>query len=85
MCLDDPGVRRLLPRLSRRLVTYGLSPQADVHAKNPRFSTSGATCRVVKGGREVGELRLPLPGRHMLANALGATTAARRPDDTLTS
>ncbi len=75
-CLDDPGVRRLLPRLSRRTVTYGFSPQADVHAKNPCLSSSGAMCRVVQQGRELGELRLPLPGRHMLANALGATAAA---------
>ncbi len=75
-CLDDPGVRRLLPRLSRRTVTYGFSPQADVHAKNTHLSSSGARCRVVQRGREVGELHLPLPGRHMLANALGAVTAA---------
>jgi UDP-N-acetylmuramate--alanine ligase len=75
-CLDDPGVRRLLPRLSRRIVTYGLSPQADVQARNSRLSAAGATCRVVEHGSELGELRLALPGRHMLANALGATAAA---------
>jgi UDP-N-acetylmuramate--alanine ligase len=75
-CLDDPGVRRLLPRLARRTVTYGFSPQADVRAKNPHFSPSGAVCRVVERGRDLGELRLALPGRHMLANALGATATA---------
>ena len=75
-CLDDPGVRRLLPHLSRRIVTYGFSPQADVHAKNPRLSAAGGVCRVVYGGRELGELRLPLPGRHMLANALASAAAA---------
>jgi UDP-N-acetylmuramate--alanine ligase len=75
-CLDDPGVRRLLPRLSRRTVTYGFSPQAEVHGKKPRFSTTGGTCKVVEHGMELGELSLSLPGRHMLANALGATAAA---------
>jgi UDP-N-acetylmuramate--alanine ligase len=75
-CLDDPGVRRLLPRFSRRTVTYGLSPQAEVHAKKISFSPRGASCCVVNRGRELGELLLPLPGRHMLANALGATAAA---------
>jgi UDP-N-acetylmuramate--alanine ligase len=75
-CLDDAGVRRLLPRFSRRTVTYGFSPQADVQARNVRLSTAGATCRVIESGRELGELRLALPGRHMLANALGATAAA---------
>lgn len=75
-CLDDPGVRRLLPRLSRRTVTYGFSPQAEVQGRRPRFSSTGAACKVVEHGTELGELSLPLPGRHMLANALGATAAA---------
>ncbi len=75
-CLDDPGVRRLLPRFSRRTVTYGLSPQAEVHGRKPRFSPAGAACRVVEHGSELGDLSLSLPGRHMLANALGATAAA---------
>ena len=75
-CLDDPGVRRLLPRFSRRTVTYGLSPQAEVHAHRARFSTAGAACRLIVHGEELGELNLPLPGAHMLANAVGATAAA---------
>jgi len=74
--LDDAGVRRLLPRFTRRVITYGLSPQADVHARVPEYSPTGATCRVVAHGEELGELMLPLPGRHTLANALAATTAA---------
>jgi UDP-N-acetylmuramate--alanine ligase len=75
-CLDDHGVRRLLPRFSRRTITYGLSPQAEVHAKKTRFSPSGASCRVVRRGAELGELSLSLPGRHMLTNALGAAAVA---------
>jgi UDP-N-acetylmuramate--alanine ligase len=75
-CLDDPGVRRLLPRFSRRTVTFGFTPQAEVHGRKPRFSTTGADCRVVERGRELGELSLSLPGRHMLSNALGAAAAA---------
>ena len=75
-CLDDPGVRRLLPRLERRTVTYGFSPQADVQGRSVRLSERGGACRVVVRGDDLGELSLPLPGRHMLANALGATAAA---------
>ncbi len=75
-CLDDPGVRRLLPRFGHRTVTYGFSPQADVQGRSVRLSGLGATCRVLARGTELGELTLPLPGRHMLANALGATAAA---------
>ena len=72
-CLDDTGVRRPLPSLSRRVVTYGLTHHADLHARRATFTPEGATCRIVAGGQELGELSVPLPGRHSLANALAAT------------
>ncbi len=75
-CVDDPGVRRLLPRFRRRTVTYGFAEDADVRGRDVRLTPTRSTCRVVVGGAEAGELILPLPGRHMLANALGATAAA---------
>ena len=75
-CLDDPGVRRLLPRLGRRIVTYGESPQAEVAARAVVAGPGGSTCRVAVRGVEVGVLQVPMPGRHVLANALAATAAA---------
>ena len=74
--LDDDGVRRLLPRCVRRVVSYGLTPEADVHAVSPTFTRTGVQCRVVARGHELGTLSVPLPGRHMLANALGAVAGA---------
>jgi UDP-N-acetylmuramate--alanine ligase len=74
--LDDIGVQRLLPRFARRVITYGLALQADVHARSAVFTRSGVRCRVVVRGHELGMLSVPLPGRHMLANALGAVAAA---------
>ncbi len=74
--LDDAGVRRLLPRLTRRTVTYGLSPQAQVSARRVAFAPDGAHCTVTAGGTELGELAVPLPGRHALSNALAAVAAA---------
>lgn len=75
-CLDDPGVRRLLPRLGRRIVTYGESPQADVMAREVVLSPTSSRCRVVARGEELGLLVVPMPGRHVLADALAATVAA---------
>jgi UDP-N-acetylmuramate--alanine ligase len=76
VCLDDPGVRRLLPHLSRRVVTYGVSPQAHVHTRTPNFTPAGAIARVVIGGSEAGEIRVPLLGRHSLLNALATVAVA---------
>lgn len=72
-CLDDPGVRRLLPRIKRRTVTYGFTSQADLTARVFQLTPQGAQARVALAGEELGELSVPLPGRHNLANALAAT------------
>lgn len=75
-CLDDPGVRRLLPRLGRRIVTYGESPQAEVSARGVVLTPAASRCRVVARGEDLGPLEVPLPGRHVLANALAAMAVA---------
>jgi len=75
-CLDNPGVRRLLPRCRRRVITYGESPHADVHAHQVRLGPEGSRCRLTAHGEDLGELQVPLFGRHNLANALGAVSAA---------
>jgi UDP-N-acetylmuramate--alanine ligase len=73
-CVDDPGARSLQPRLRRRLVGYALSSQAHVRAVDPVFESAGTRFAVTVGGREMGEVRLPLLGRHNVANALAAIT-----------
>jgi UDP-N-acetylmuramate--alanine ligase len=74
--IDDPGVRKVLQRTERRTVTYGFAPQADVSGRAVDLAEKRSACRVAVRGREIGELALPLPGRHMLSNALGATAVA---------
>jgi UDP-N-acetylmuramate--alanine ligase len=79
-CLDDGGVRRLLPRLSRRLITYGTTPQADLVARAVKPTPEGTRCRVARHGAELGELTVPLAGRHNLLNALAALASALEVD-----
>ena len=76
--LDDPGVRRLLPHLHRRVVTYGFSPQADVQGRAVTLTPAGGSCQVMVGGREMGTLAVRLPGRHMVSNALAALAREAR-------
>jgi UDP-N-acetylmuramate--alanine ligase len=81
-CLDDRNVQELLPRLrERRVVTYGLSPQADFVAVDlvSRNGTSEFTVRHRVEG-ELGRMRLPLPGHHNVRNALAAVAVARALD-----
>ncbi|MEC8424477.1 MAG: cyanophycin synthetase, partial [Myxococcota bacterium] len=71
-CLDHPNVQRLLPRLNRRVVTYGFSAQAELRGEN--LSCKGIETRfdVVWRGTRLGEINLHMPGRHNVSNALAA-------------
>ncbi len=72
LCLDDPIVQELLPRIGRRVRTYGLSPQADTRAE--QIETEGFTMRfhALHAGRSLGSVHLRLPGLHNVRNALAA-------------
>ena len=71
VCLDDPGVARILPRVNRPILTYGFSDKARLRG---RIIDSGAmSCfEVFLDGKRLGEMRLNHPGRHNVLNALGA-------------
>src|SRR3989454_4830872 len=73
LCLDDPNVQAVIPRVERRRVTYGLSAQADVSAHNVRHDSEfGSSFTVWRGNDVVGELRLHVPGMHNVYNSLAA-------------
>jgi len=74
LCLDDTNVQKILPQLRKdhRVVTYGLTPQADFAATDVEATPEGCRFKVVGAGAELGEVRLPMPGHHNVANALAA-------------
>jgi len=77
-CLDDPAVASILPRLSRRTITYGFAEGADVRGESPVVDGRSGRCQVrfdVPGtpdGQGEGALALGVPGLHNLQNALAA-------------
>jgi UDP-N-acetylmuramate--alanine ligase len=84
VCLDHPEVQKLVSRIdNRRLVTYGLNPQAMVRAENVDMGPDG--CRfdvVIQNGEEtrIEGLHLPMAGWHNVSNALAAIAVARELD-----
>ena len=79
LCIDHPVVQSMIPRVSdRRIVTYGLSPQADVRAENVEIGPEGAvydvvlTDRVSGAERRLERVRLPMYGQHNVLNSLAA-------------
>lgn len=70
VCLDDENIASILPRVSKRIITYGLTPQASVYGDNITF-VDGRVCFTVRTEGEVlGDISLTPPGRHNVYNAL---------------
>jgi UDP-N-acetylmuramate--alanine ligase len=75
LCIDDPNVRSVLDRLAdRRLVTYGLSEDADLRAVDVEIGPAGSSFSLISSREgDLGRLQVPMPGRHNVLNALAAT------------
>ncbi len=83
MCIDHPEVQAMIGRVrDKRIISYGLSPQADVRAENLTRDKDGSCFDVVATNRITGEVKyvselwLPMPGDHNIQNALAAIAVA---------
>ncbi|MBR9916960.1 UDP-N-acetylmuramate--L-alanine ligase [bacterium] len=72
VCLDDPNVRSILPDLERRIISYGLSPQAQVRAVDIKMNQFTSTFTVMNDDQKLGVITLKAPGDHNVKNALAA-------------
>jgi UDP-N-acetylmuramate--alanine ligase len=84
-CMDDAAVRAILPRITRRVITYGLATgeaaaDTDLLGQNFELVAFGSrallTFRTQDGRRPLGEIQLRVPGRHNMLNALAAVAVA---------
>ena len=83
LCIDHPAVQTLIGRIEdRRIITYGISPQADYRAEDIRVEDGGLTFGIVVTDRgrnaetRLAEMHLPMLGQHNAMNALAAVTVA---------
>ncbi len=72
VCLDDPQVQAIMPRLTRPLMSYGLASQADLVGTNLSLKEFSSRFEVIFRGRWLGDVTLAVPGRHSVYNALAA-------------
>ena len=76
VCIDEPALRAITPRLEKRIVAYGLrSPDAKYRAVEISYNTQRTKAMVLRGGERLGEIELRVPGEHNLKNALAAIAA----------
>ncbi|HYQ41700.1 MAG TPA: UDP-N-acetylmuramate--L-alanine ligase [Polyangiaceae bacterium] len=76
LCLDHPHVQDLLPRIQRRHVTYGLSPQATYHARSINYRGLSTSFVAFNRDKSLGEFTVRMPGQHNVLNTLSVIAVA---------
>jgi len=73
LCLDEPALQDIMPKIKKKIVTYGLNGQADLQAVEIVHRQNMTTFTVLRDGKELGGIQLQIPGDHNVQNALAAT------------
>lgn len=76
VCLDNPVVREILPRISRQVITYGFCQDADVRATQYQQSEGMSSFVVEREGCAPLAISVNLPGEHNVLNALAGVAVA---------
>ena len=74
-CIDPPWramMQSLMPKVRRRMVTYGIEAGADLQGTLRELTSAGSAFDVAFKGRSLGTFSIPVPGKHNVQNALAA-------------
>ena len=77
VCLDHPEIQRILPDIQKRIVTYGLSPQANFQASSIRQEGFDTIFDLTIQHTPAGKIRVRMPGQHNALNALATIATAQ--------
>lgn len=77
LCLDEPALQDIIPQINKTVITYGVTPQADVRATDIKYECNKSIFNVNYKGEELGSITLNMPGAHYIKNSLVAVTIAK--------
>ena len=72
LCLDNEEIQGIIPRLKKKYLTYGMTSQADLKAKDVEKEALGVSFEVIFHKQSLGRITVGLPGKHNVLNALSA-------------
>lgn len=72
LCFDDPNVQAIIPKVERRIITYGTSRKADLAASEVVFRDFTSSYKAYYQGSLLGAVKLKVPGQHAVLNSLAA-------------
>jgi UDP-N-acetylmuramate--alanine ligase len=73
LCLDSPFTQKIAPQIDAPVMTYGIEEKADLTARNILLKETKSSFSLLFKGEFLGEIKLAVPGKHNILNALGAT------------
>ncbi len=76
VCVENEDLRRLVPSVHRRCITYGLLSDADIYAVDIKKGFMSVSFGVVYKGKDIGNFSLPVPGLHNVLNSLATIAVA---------
>jgi UDP-N-acetylmuramate--alanine ligase len=76
LCLDEPALQDIIPLINKKIFTYGLTPHADIRAVDITHKERSTEYTLVYKGKELGKIKMNIPGLHNVRNSLVAVTIA---------
>ena len=72
LCMDDPNLQSLLPKIEKRTITYGFKKQADYTAQELSINNLKTNFTVFHHGKKLGRISAGSLGNHNISNTLAA-------------
>ncbi len=72
LCIDEPSIQDIVPRIKKKIITYGLTAQSDLQAVDLYFKDHRSEYELIYRGTEMGRIHLQIPGSHNVKNSLAA-------------
>lgn len=76
LCLDEPALQDIIPLINKKIFTYGLTLHADIRAVDITHKERSTEYTLFYKGKELGKIKLNIPGLHNVRNSLVAVTIA---------
>jgi UDP-N-acetylmuramate--alanine ligase len=72
ICSDNEIVRKIIPKITKKYVTYGIAGNPDIKASNIKVLKNRTVFDVVYMGKKAGNICMKIPGKHNVSNSLAA-------------
>jgi UDP-N-acetylmuramate--alanine ligase len=76
LCIDDPIVQMILPRIRRRVVTFGIRKDADITVENVKTNGFKSTYTPIVFGQKLNDVTFKMPGLYNISNSLATFAVA---------